>query len=266
MKNKRAVIAKTIRDLAKDQYPEKKLIFPNLVFAPESGSGYTDDEDEDSKSSPVQPSLALEDEMEDLEKDIPQQEVRTATKISLTQSSLAENSVAKTISVTPTKPKLICIPSTNKGTQLVAVSAAGQPSTGMVIVKKAITSNLVVGDSAPKTVQVVVPRLTAAVPHVKSESPPPPVPSVGAEEEIDMEEEKKMDSAQTSPDSTSQTPASKETATVTNTEAPVSEETQDPSVDSSESGKKRALEVEGKPDGGGDAASPKRQRTDECDN
>ena len=47
MRNKRAEIAKIIRDLAKEQNKDKTINFPNLIFTPVSGSGYTDDEDED---------------------------------------------------------------------------------------------------------------------------------------------------------------------------------------------------------------------------
>ena len=48
MRTKRADIGKIIRDLAAEQNPKQKISFPVLCFTPESGSGYTDDEDEDS--------------------------------------------------------------------------------------------------------------------------------------------------------------------------------------------------------------------------
>ena len=44
VKNKRGDIAKIIRDLAMDQNPGKKLVFPNISFI---GAGYSDDEDMD---------------------------------------------------------------------------------------------------------------------------------------------------------------------------------------------------------------------------
>lgn len=48
VKNKRAEIASLIRDLSKEQNPNKEIEFPNITFAPETGgSGYTDDEDEE---------------------------------------------------------------------------------------------------------------------------------------------------------------------------------------------------------------------------
>ena len=47
MRHKRADIAKIIRELTVKQHKEKKITFPNLTFTQESGSGYTDDEDED---------------------------------------------------------------------------------------------------------------------------------------------------------------------------------------------------------------------------
>jgi hypothetical protein len=49
MRNKRSDIAKIIRNLAEEQNAKQKISFPPLTFTPESGSGYTDDEDEDSK-------------------------------------------------------------------------------------------------------------------------------------------------------------------------------------------------------------------------
>ena len=64
VKNKRSEIAKLIRDLASEQHPDKKFSFPNLVFTPESGSGYTDDEDE-----------------EDLEKEVPSSEVKPKSDV-----------------------------------------------------------------------------------------------------------------------------------------------------------------------------------------
>ncbi len=45
VRNKRSDIAKTIRELAAKQYPAKKFEFPPIVFTPESGSGYTDEEE-----------------------------------------------------------------------------------------------------------------------------------------------------------------------------------------------------------------------------
>ena len=43
-KNKRAEIAGVIRELAAKQHPKKTFDFPELIFTPQSGSGYTDDE------------------------------------------------------------------------------------------------------------------------------------------------------------------------------------------------------------------------------
>ncbi len=51
MRNKRAEVAKTIRDLAAKQNPNKKFDFPPLNFTAESGSGYTDDEDNSDEDS-----------------------------------------------------------------------------------------------------------------------------------------------------------------------------------------------------------------------
>ena len=48
MRNKRAEIAKIIRNLAGEQNKDKNLEFPELSFTPVSGSGYSDDENEDS--------------------------------------------------------------------------------------------------------------------------------------------------------------------------------------------------------------------------
>jgi hypothetical protein len=45
VRKKRSDIASLIRDLAAKQFPNKKFVFPELLFTPESGSGYTDDED-----------------------------------------------------------------------------------------------------------------------------------------------------------------------------------------------------------------------------
>merc|ERR1712029_951137 len=47
VKNKRSRIAKTIRELAAEQHPDKKFMFPELVFSSLQGSGCTDDEDDD---------------------------------------------------------------------------------------------------------------------------------------------------------------------------------------------------------------------------
>ena len=46
MRTKRAKIAEIIRNLAEEQH-KNKIQFPSLVFTPDSGSGYTDDEDDD---------------------------------------------------------------------------------------------------------------------------------------------------------------------------------------------------------------------------
>ena len=50
MREKRSFIAKIIRDLATEQNPKQKIEFPNITFTPDSGSGYTDDEEENSIS------------------------------------------------------------------------------------------------------------------------------------------------------------------------------------------------------------------------
>ena len=47
-KKKRSEIADVIRELAAKQHPKKQFEFPELIFTPQSGSGYTDDEDDDS--------------------------------------------------------------------------------------------------------------------------------------------------------------------------------------------------------------------------
>jgi hypothetical protein len=45
-RTKRSDIAKLIRELAAKQFPGKKFNFPNLLFQPVSGSGYTTNEDD----------------------------------------------------------------------------------------------------------------------------------------------------------------------------------------------------------------------------
>ena len=50
MREKRSHIAEIIRKLATEQNPKLKIEFPKIVFTPDSGSGYTDDEEENSIS------------------------------------------------------------------------------------------------------------------------------------------------------------------------------------------------------------------------
>lgn len=51
VKNKRDAIAGIIRNLSAEQNPGKTFNFPNLIFCPTQGSGYTDDEDDSEDSS-----------------------------------------------------------------------------------------------------------------------------------------------------------------------------------------------------------------------
>ena len=51
MRSKRSDIAKIIRELTGKQNPKLNVDFPNIAFTPESGSGYTDDEDESGSNS-----------------------------------------------------------------------------------------------------------------------------------------------------------------------------------------------------------------------
>jgi hypothetical protein len=45
VRNKRSQVAKIIRDLSLKQFPAKKFEFPPIIFTPESGSGYSDEDD-----------------------------------------------------------------------------------------------------------------------------------------------------------------------------------------------------------------------------
>ena len=51
MRSKRSDIAKIIRELTEQQNPKLKIDFPIIGFTPDSGSGYTDDEDDTSFKS-----------------------------------------------------------------------------------------------------------------------------------------------------------------------------------------------------------------------
>ncbi len=53
VRNKRSAIATIIRDLTTEQNPQKQIEFPNLVFTPPTGSGYTDDEDDEMPRNPL---------------------------------------------------------------------------------------------------------------------------------------------------------------------------------------------------------------------
>ena len=44
-KNKQSEIANVLRDLAAKQHPKNPFEFPELMFTPQSWSGYTDNED-----------------------------------------------------------------------------------------------------------------------------------------------------------------------------------------------------------------------------
>ena len=90
MRNKRSEIAKIIRDLAEKQNKDKKISFPQLTFTPESGSGYTDDEDSDEKS--VKPLMKT-----------PKFFVKTSTPSSTTTRVICLTSSNKSLTLTPSK-------------------------------------------------------------------------------------------------------------------------------------------------------------------
>ena len=151
MRKKRAEIATIIRDLSAQQLKDKKINFPNLVFTPESGSGYTDDEDESTNGKPLLKSKFL---------------VKTASgPMTPTTTRVICLSSTKSLTLTPTKAATPSSVTTSNNPALMIQRKKGKIECFSLQqgnkAKVATTPTIKAIGTPAKKVNVLIPRLTA---------------------------------------------------------------------------------------------------------
>jgi hypothetical protein len=158
MRQKRSEIATIIRNLALQQNKDKKFDFPDLVFTPDSGSGYTDDEDGDDSGSLNTTSKLLKPKFF-----VKSVSTTITASNSTTRVICLSSSGTKTLALTPSK----VLPTNSSNAT--PVSGASSNQSLMIQRKKGKieyftlqTNNKLKKqpNNMTKTVNVVIPRLT----------------------------------------------------------------------------------------------------------